>query len=205
MIPLAGYVASQRCWLRSYAWTARLCAKSSWLSLFHDIGKHKVLDPILSKAGPLTGSEWEEIRRHPEPAYHILREIDFLSDVAEILYAHHERYDGRGYPRGLKGEESPLGARILAVAEAYVAMTSHRPYRATRSHGQAVEELMRNSGTQFDARVVEAFVQANERGLIPELSYHNEDTAKGWEAEGQERRLNAQGDAVVPSTDGLLV
>jgi putative nucleotidyltransferase with HDIG domain len=125
--------------------------------LLHDIGKIGVPDAILRKAGPLTDEEWEQMRRHPATGRAIVGAIPFLEDVAEVVYAHHERFDGDGYPRGLKGEEIPLAARIFTIVDAYDAMTSDRPYRRARSAEAAVEEIARCSGTQFDPRVVKAF------------------------------------------------
>lgn len=137
-------------------------------AILHDIGKIGVADSVLSKPGALDEVEWAEMKRHPELGYQILQDIDFLRDVAEIVRAHHERYDGDGYPRGFKGEEIPLGARIFAVVDAYDAMTSHRPYRKAMPHSQAVTEIFRNSGTQFDPDVVKAFLLAEKRGLLEE-------------------------------------
>jgi two-component system cell cycle response regulator len=124
----------------------------------HDIGKIGVADSILRKAAPLDEDEWRDMRRHSELGYEILKGIDFLRVAAEIVWAHHERHDGRGYPRGLAGEEIPLGARVFAVVDAYDAMTSRRPYRQAISRERAAIEIARNSGTQFDPRVVEAFL-----------------------------------------------
>ncbi len=135
-------------------------------AILHDIGKIGVADAVLSNPGPLNEAEWAEMKRHPELGYQILRDIDFLNDVAEIVHAHHERFDGDGYPRGLKGEEIPLGARIFAVVDAYDAMTSHRPYRKAIPHNTAVQEIARNAGSQFDPEVVKAFLEADKRGLL---------------------------------------
>lgn len=135
-------------------------------AILHDIGKIGVADAILSKAGPLDDSEWAEMKRHPELGHRILHEIDFLRGAAEIVYAHHERYDGKGYPHGLKGDKIPLGARIFAAVDAYNAMTTHKPYRRALPHVQAVEEIVRNSGAQFDPEVVRAFLEAERRGLL---------------------------------------
>ncbi len=121
---------------------------------------------MLSKPGPLDDSEWAEMKRHPELGHEILIEIDFLRDAADVVYSHHERFDGSGYPRGLTGEEIPLGARIFAVADAYSAMTSHRPYRKAMPHQRAIDEIVRNSGSQFDPDVVRAFLDAEKRGLL---------------------------------------
>jgi len=135
-------------------------------AMLHDLSKMGLSDAILDKAGPLDEDEWEEIQKHPEIAYQIVRDIPFLQRAGEIMLHHHERFDGGGYPRGLVGEEIPLGARIFAVVDAYDAMTSDRSYRRAGSHASAVREIKRNSGTQFDARVVEAFLAANSKGLI---------------------------------------
>jgi HD-GYP domain-containing protein (c-di-GMP phosphodiesterase class II) len=135
-------------------------------AILHDIGKIGVADAVLSKAGPLDDSEWTEMKRHPELGYQILSRIDFLRDAADVVFAHHERHDGDGYPRGLKGAEIPIGAQIFAVADAYDAMTTHRPYRRAFPHRRAVDEIVRNAGTQFDPDVVRAFLEAERRGLL---------------------------------------
>jgi hypothetical protein len=135
-------------------------------AILHDIGKIGVADAVLAKTGPLDESEWEQMKRHPELGFRIMSEIDFLAEAGEVVRAHHERWDGTGYPRSLKGAEIPLGARIFAVVDAYNAMTSQRPYRKARPHRSAVEEIVRNSGTQFDPEVVRAFLEAEKRGLL---------------------------------------
>jgi putative nucleotidyltransferase with HDIG domain len=127
-------------------------------AILHDIGKITVPDAVLSKPGPLTKAEWEEMRKHPEAGYRMIRDVPFLDDAAEIILCHHERYDGGGYPNGLKGEQIPLGARIFAVVDAYDAMTSDRPYRKARPHQYALEEIRRNVGSQFDPSAVAAFL-----------------------------------------------
>ncbi|MCJ7510319.1 MAG: HD-GYP domain-containing protein [Dehalococcoidia bacterium] len=129
-----------------------------WAALLHDVGKLAVDDDILKKPGPLSVIEWEEMRCHPAYGQSIVGRDGFLSQVAEIVYCHHERYDGTGYPRGLAGEEIPLGARVFAVADAYDAMISDRPYRPALPHDEAIEEIERNAGAQFDPRVVAAMV-----------------------------------------------
>lgn len=128
-------------------------------ALVHDIGKIGVPDHILRKPGPLSPDEWEQMRRHPELGYQFLNGLSQFRAAADIVYAHHERYDGGGYPRGLAGDAIPLGARIFAVADAYDAMTSDRPYRRARSHEEAVDEIARCSGSQFDPAVVDAFLE----------------------------------------------
>ena len=129
-----------------------------YAAALHDIGKIGVADSILRKAAPLDDEEWRDMRRHSELGYEILKGIDFLRVAAEIVWAHHERYDGKGYPRGLAGEEIPLGARVFGVVDAYDAMTSRRPYRQAMSREQACIEIASNAGTQFDSRVVDAFL-----------------------------------------------
>ncbi|MGQ9572746.1 MAG: HD-GYP domain-containing protein [Dehalococcoidia bacterium] len=129
-------------------------------AILHDIGKMAIADAILSKPGPLTEAEWQEMRKHPIVGYQIVRNVPFLDGAAEIILSHHERYDGGGYPRGLKGDEIPLEARIFAVADAYDAMTSDRPYRQARPPDYALEEIRRNMGRQFDPNAVAAFLAA---------------------------------------------
>jgi len=135
-------------------------------AILHDIGKITVPDAILSKPGPLTGAEWREMHRHPVVGYDMVRNVPLLRRAADIIYTHHERFDGSGYPNGLKGEEIPQGARIFAVVDAYDAITSDRPYRKARPHQYALEEIRRNTGTQFDPQMVEAFLKAEQKGLI---------------------------------------
>jgi diguanylate cyclase (GGDEF)-like protein/putative nucleotidyltransferase with HDIG domain len=130
--------------------------------VMHDIGKIGVSDAILRKPGPLTEEEWEEMRRHPEIGARLLAASEF-DDIREWIVTHHERPDGRGYPRRLGDEQIPLEAKILAVADAYEAMTSDRVYRAAIGREAARAELRRGAGGQFDARVVQAFLAVVER------------------------------------------
>jgi putative nucleotidyltransferase with HDIG domain len=132
-------------------------------AFLHDIGKMGIPDHILRKPGPLTPSEREIMRRHCEIGYAVLERIPFLKEVAEIVLSHQEFYDGTGYPRGLKGEQIPLGARIFAIADTLDAMISDRPYRKAAPISAAREEIRRYSGTQFDPRVVEVFLAQPER------------------------------------------
>lgn len=124
-------------------------------ALLHDIGKIGVPDSILLKPGPLSGEEWKLMRLHPEIGYRILQDVSFLRPAAEIVLAHQERYDGQGYPRQLKEDDIPLGARLFAVADALDAITADRPYRKGRSLEAALREIKRGAGTQFDPKVVE--------------------------------------------------
>jgi len=117
------------------------------LAVLHDIGKVGINENILQKPGPLTSEEWEEMKKHPEIGYRIAQNTPGLSAVAEYILAHHERWDGKGYPRGLKGEEIPLLCRILAVADAFDAMTNDRTYRKAMSREEAIAEIKRNAGT----------------------------------------------------------
>jgi putative nucleotidyltransferase with HDIG domain len=128
--------------------------------LLHDIGKIAIHDHILTKAEQLTTAEWEEIKTHPIKGANILKPLKFLGEVITIVEQHHERYDGSGYPRGLKGEEISLGARIMAVADSYAAMTAKRPYRDALPREQAIAEIERNRGTQFDPQIIDVFLQA---------------------------------------------
>jgi putative nucleotidyltransferase with HDIG domain len=129
-----------------------------WAALLHDIGKIAIPDEILRRPGPLTKEEWVIVRKHPEIGAEILMMVPDLSNVAELVRRHHERVNGAGYPTGLKGDEIPVGARILAVLDAYSAMTDGRAYRPARSHEEALAELVRCTGSEFDPVVVEAFL-----------------------------------------------
>ncbi|HEY3315503.1 MAG TPA: diguanylate cyclase [Bacillota bacterium] len=134
-------------------------------ALLHDIGKVGIDEGILRKEGPLTRLEYEVMKQHPQIGAQILERVDFLKELAPLVYHHQEMYDGGGYPSGLKGTDIPLGARIIAVADAYEAMTNNRPYRQRRTPAQALEELRKCSGKQFDPEIVEAFVKI----VAPEL------------------------------------
>lgn len=122
--------------------------------LMHDIGKIAINNSILDKPGKLTKDEYDEIKKHPEVSYHILKSADVYTRLAEHVLSHHEKWDGTGYPRGLAGSEIPLAARIISVADAYEAMTAARPYREVFTPEQALEELKQCSGTQFDPEIV---------------------------------------------------
>ena len=128
-------------------------------ALLHDVGKIGVPDEILIKAGPLSAEEWTMMRLHPIVGANIVRSLKPIAHIAPLINAHQERYDGSGYPCGLKGDEIPLGARILAVVDAYEAMTNDRVYRKARSSEEATQELKHNGGTPFDPNVVDAFLQ----------------------------------------------
>jgi HD-GYP domain-containing protein (c-di-GMP phosphodiesterase class II) len=128
-------------------------------AILHDVGKIGIAETVLSKPDDLDDNEWKAMMRHPEVGHEILGQVSSLTGVAEVIHSHHERFDGQGYPRGLKGDDIPVGSRIYAVVDAYAAMTSDRPYRKKMEHDIAVREVVRNSLTQFDPAVVEAFLE----------------------------------------------
>ncbi len=130
----------------------------------HDVGKIGIKDSILNKQGKLTDEEYEEIKKHPEIGYNMLKKIKFLSRVANDVLHHQERYDGKGYPSGLSGEDIPIVSRIISVVDTFDAMTTDRPYRKALPVETALEEIKKNSGTQFDPKVVEAFLKAVKLG-----------------------------------------
>lgn len=134
-------------------------------ALLHDIGKIGVPDAVLLKPAKLTPEEWKEMRRHPDIGYDMIRSIEFLNTPAAIVLSHQERFDGRGYPRGLRGEEIHIGARIFAVADTLDAMTSDRPYRKGTTFENAVDEIQRCAGSQFDPEVVRAFMDIGVKNL----------------------------------------
>jgi putative nucleotidyltransferase with HDIG domain len=138
----------------------------SWAAVLHDVGKIGVPDAVLCKPGPLTRDEYTFIKVHAERGCEILRHIERLQPCISIVRHHHERFTGGGYPQGISGRAIPLGARIIAVADTYDAMTSSRAYRAGRSHEEAVAEIKRVSGTQLDPNVVDAFLRVCERGPL---------------------------------------
>ncbi len=128
-------------------------------ALLHDIGKMGVPDNILLKEGKLTEEEWGFMRRHPQFAYEMLQPIKYLRQALDIPYCHHEKWDGTGYPRGLKGEQIPLAARIFSIADVWDALTSDRPYRKAWTEEEALVYIREQSGRQFDPRVVEVFLK----------------------------------------------
>ena len=129
------------------------------LGLLHDIGKSAISDKILNKPGPLNEEEYTEIRRHPEIGYRILSITTEFSEIAHFVLAHHERWDGKGYPKGLEGEEIPLQSRICSIANAYEVMTRDQPYRSAMPIEAVLEELKNNAGTQFDPELVKVFIR----------------------------------------------
>ena len=140
--------------------------------LLHDIGKIGIPGSILNKPGPLTDEEFNGVMKtHATLGANIVRDVPFLSDLHDLILYHHEHHDGTGYPEGLKGEEIPLGARILHVADAFEAMTSNRPYRASLGKREAVKRLHASSGSQFDPVVIDAFMRmAQKRGWLEPMA-----------------------------------
>jgi len=143
-------------------------------ALLHDIGKLNLPDSILTKRDPLTDAEWEMIRHHPELGARILKYIVGLRDCVDAVLFHHERYDGHGYPRGLEGENIPLDARIMTIADSYDAMTSERGYKKRPlTEEEAIQELRACSGTQFDPELVELFIEIREKSVTPTINLDN--------------------------------
>lgn len=126
--------------------------------LLHDIGKIGVDESLLNKRGKLTEMEWSDMKRHPEIGYHILRSVNEFAPIAKYVLHHHERIDGKGYPRQLKDEEIPIQSKIISIADAYDAMTSHRPYREDLSLSEVIAEFKNNAGSQFDPEILKIFI-----------------------------------------------
>jgi putative nucleotidyltransferase with HDIG domain len=129
-----------------------------WAALLHDIGKIGISDEILHRPGPLSDAEWEIMRQHPDIGAEIILMVSNLTVVADLVRNHHEHFNGSGYPRGLSGEDIPLGARILAIIDSYGAMTDGRVYRPASTHQGALNEIIRCAGTLYDPILVQEFV-----------------------------------------------
>jgi putative nucleotidyltransferase with HDIG domain len=162
--PGAGHSAQVAHWVRL---TARALGLDEeivqsvyWAGLLHDIGKIGVPDSVLSKNGPLSLEEWMVMKLHPTVGANMVKQLKKLAHIAPFIYSHQEKYDGTGYPQGLHGEDIPIGARILAVVDAYEAMTHDRVYRKARTHFEAVNELNQLGGAHFDPHVVDCFLDA---------------------------------------------
>jgi ribonuclease P protein subunit RPR2 len=137
--------------------------------ILHDIGKLAVPDAVLRKPGPLDQDEWEIMKTHPKAGARMLEPLSFLSRAREVVLHHHERWDGRGYPHGLAGEEIPIWARVFAIVDAVDAMTSDRPYRPGRPLEEALAEVSKQAGSQFDPRCVEGFLALDPREIAEVL------------------------------------
>ena len=135
-------------------------------ALLHDVGKIGTPEDILLKPGTLTKEEWHEMKKHPLHSVQILEQIKPFKKIVQWVRHEHERFDGKGYPDGIKGEEIPMPSRIIAVADAYDAMTSDRHYRKRMSEGEALERIRQASGTQFDPQMVKAFLEAHQKGKL---------------------------------------
>jgi len=151
---------------RELGMSARELEDLRYGAILHDIGKIGVPDAILKKPAKLDAAGWEEMRRHPIIGARILAPVPRLAGAARIVRHHHERYDGKGYPDGLAGETIPLGARILTVVDSYSAIVDQRVYKAARSNEEAVAELQKHAGTQFDPHIVQVFLRLLERGVV---------------------------------------
>jgi putative nucleotidyltransferase with HDIG domain len=127
-------------------------------ALLHDMGKMAIPDEILQKPGPLNEAEWEKMRRHPIYAYEMLSPISYLHAALDIPYSHHERWDGSGYPRGLKGRDIPISARLFAIVDVWDALSTDRPYRKRLPRYEVIKYLKEKSGQLFDAELVEVFL-----------------------------------------------
>lgn len=136
------------------------------IASLHDIGKIAIDEAILNKPGKLTETEWNAIKKHPEIGYRIISTAPEYAEIAEDILSHHEHYNGKGYPRGLKGEDIPIRARIVAIADAYDAMISKRTYKEPMSHADALAEIIRCKGTQFDPNFVDIFIDLNDTGIL---------------------------------------
>ena len=138
-------------------------------AMIHDIGKIGIRESVLNKPGKLTAEEYNHIKSHVDWGAHILKPVTSLTKVVSCLFHHHERFDGSGYPSGLSGTDIPLGARIIGVADAYDAKTSDRPYRKALPHDQAVQEIIKGSGSQYDPDVVNAFLEVIKFSTLSEI------------------------------------
>ena len=155
---------------RAYGLTAKEQEIVKMAGILHDIGKIGVPDSVLNKPGPLEKDELEKILAHPREGEKILKPLRSLSAVRDVVLYHHERYDGRGYPEGLKGEEIPIYARIVAVVDSYDAMTTTRPYRQALSRAQAIKELEEKAGQMWDPELVRLFVELLRQDKVLALS-----------------------------------
>ena len=172
-------------------WNGRQLEQIRFGAILHDIGKIMIQEFILFKKGPLNDEEWLEVKRHPVVGAEMIKCISYLASAIPIVRHHHERWDGNGYPDGLAGEDIPMAARIVAVADGFDAMTTKRPYQSTRSLWQAYSEVLTCSGTQYDPDVVAAFQRAWDKHNIqpiPEM-WRNGNGKNGNGRNGSPTRL----------------
>lgn len=154
---------------REMGWDDDQCEALEYGAILHDIGKIYIPESVLGKIGDLEPEEWREMRRHPEVGARMIRDIPYLAAAVPMVLSHHERWDGSGYPNGLKGKDIPAGARLLAVADTFDAMTTDRPYRKAISPTQAFEEIYKRAGKQFGPVEVAALERCWNDGVILEI------------------------------------
>jgi putative nucleotidyltransferase with HDIG domain len=150
----------------AYRLTARELRALELGALLHDIGKIAIPRNVLLKPAALTEKEWEVMRTHPRIGYQLLADLPGMQEAVQVVYSHHERYDGKGYPRGLKGEEIPLVARLFSIVDTVDAITCNRPYRKAQPFEKAFDELSKGRGTQFDPQAVDAFLALPKEKLL---------------------------------------
>jgi putative nucleotidyltransferase with HDIG domain len=148
---------------RQLGWSKAQMEPLRYGAILHDIGKIYISESILRKPGKLTSEEWDEMKQHTNLGAELVQSIPYLTQAIPIIRSHHERWDGKGYPEGLAGDEIPTAARIAAVADALDAMTSNRVYQKAIAHEQARQEIVDNSGTRYDPKIVQVFLGAWER------------------------------------------
>ena len=165
-------------------------------ALLHDVGKIGIPDRVLLKPGPLRDEEWHEMRRHPDLGAALIGNIAFLEPARELVRAHHEKYDGTGYPKGLAGEAIPLGARIFAVADAFDALTTERPYREALDPTEAERRIAAGRGSQFDPAVVDAFLRVPREAWFRAASANSVALTDARHEPGRER--SSAGSSSVP-------
>ena len=151
---------------RELGWDEEALAVLDFGSLLHDLGKISIPDALLNKAGPLSNEEWDLMRRHTEIGANMIAKVEHLRPAVPYVLFHHEHWDGSGYPQGLSGSEIPIEGRLMAVVDAFDALTTYRPYSAARSPEEAIQRLREGAGTQFDPILVETFQGIFERGEI---------------------------------------
>jgi putative nucleotidyltransferase with HDIG domain len=155
---------------RQLGWGERQQELLRYAAILHDIGKIHISETTLFKSTPLTQAEWEQIRAHPITGAEMIKNVPFLAEAAPMIRHHHEQWDGSGYPDGLTGEQIPEGSRILAIADAFDAMTSPHPYGPERPLENAYQEILRLAGKRYDPNIVEAFTQVWQSGLIQSIA-----------------------------------